>query len=145
MLTLSIRSLLLSGLGSPFLRLSCQRRRRGRYVAHGALRVRCPRCDYMACMFFGGLRTRMPAVGSVLLSVLSFLVLPFLFSFVFCSSLSSPFFLPLSASASGKPDTLTTGIWGGHLVYHASSGLDSAFLIHSWESSSRKGSLGYML
>ena len=34
---------------------------------------------------------------------------------------SAPLFLPLSASASGKTDTLIAEIWGGHLAHQASS------------------------
>ena len=76
----------------------------------------------------------MPAVGLVLLSVLFFLVLPFLLYLVFFFS-SAPLSLSLSASASGKSDNLIAWIWGGHLLYRAKLNRQSQ----------QRGTLGYML
>ena len=104
-------------MGFSFLRLTFRRRRRGRYVAHVAMRLRRFRCDYVARMLLvGGARACLRwvwfFVGLVLLGV-AFLALSVL---LLCSSLSlSPV---LSASASRKTANLTAPIWGGHLVLH---------------------------
>ena len=70
--------------GSSFLRVA--------YVVAGAVMLRMSRCVSLLSLrlcgvhVVGGLRTRMPAVGPVSAVCPFFLVLPVLFSLVFCSS-----------------------------------------------------------
>ena len=83
--------------------------------------VRCLRCACVACMLLVG------CAHACLRWVLFFSVRLVIFGVarlvLSCLLLLSsvPLFLPLSASASGKTDTLIAEIWGGHLVYQASS------------------------
>ena len=97
-------SFLASVSGSSFLRLSFRRRRRGRYVAHMALRFRCLRCACVACMLLVG-HARACLRWVLFLSVLSFLAVAFLALSALLFSLSS-LSLSLLASASGKQDNV---------------------------------------
>ena len=92
-----------------------RRRRRGRYVASVALRLAVLVALVLrACLLVGVARACLWWVGfSVCLVLLGVaLFAPSCLLLVSPASLS----LPLSASASGKPNNLQASIWGGHLT-----------------------------